>query len=179
MLESQCNSPLPIRGQCKCCYSLKVGFLICFPVVLTDLVVGQFLSEPVELRRLSWLDLRVWNCFSVIGSQGSTIEFVVLANLFLRAALQVLSDCQPLHLHTDHLTTLSLRGLGLHFALSSRGSPLFLYLRVAPLICLLFSHSFVTPWTVACQIPVHGILQARILEWLVVPSSRASSRPGD
>ena len=26
---------------------------------------------------------------------------------------------------------------------------------------------------------VHGILQARILEWVAVPSSRASSRPGD
>ena len=92
------------------------------------------MSEPLELRRLSWLDLRVWNCFSVLGSQGSTVECVVLANLLLRAALLVVSDCQPLHLHTDHLTRLffSLRGLGLHFALSSCGSPLFLYLRVAP-----------------------------------------------
>ena len=26
---------------------------------------------------------------------------------------------------------------------------------------------------------VHGILQARILEWVAMPSSRASSRPGD
>ena len=26
---------------------------------------------------------------------------------------------------------------------------------------------------------VHGILQARILEWVSIPSSRASSQPGD
>ena len=26
---------------------------------------------------------------------------------------------------------------------------------------------------------VHGILQARILEWVATPSSRRSSRPGD
>ena len=35
-------------------------------------------------------------------------------------------------------------------------------------------------WTVAHQAPsVHGILPARILEWLTIPSSRGSSRPGD
>ena len=33
-----------------------------------------------------------------------------------------------------------------------------------------------------CSLPgssVHGILQARILEWVAMPSSRASSRPRD
>ena len=39
---------------------------------------------------------------------------------------------------------------------------------------------FVTPWTVAHQTPlIHGILQARVLEWVAVPSSRGSSRPRD
>jgi len=33
---------------------------------------------------------------------------------------------------------------------------------------------FVTPWTV-----VHGILQARILEWVAFPFSRGSSLPQD
>ena len=33
---------------------------------------------------------------------------------------------------------------------------------------------FVTPWTI-----VHGILQARILEWVAVPFSRGSSQPRD
>ena len=32
---------------------------------------------------------------------------------------------------------------------------------------------FVTPWT------VHGILQARILEWVAIPFSRGSSQPRD
>ena len=34
-----------------------------------------------------------------------------------------------------------------------------------------------TPWTVAYQAPPHGILQARILEWVATPSSRGSSPP--
>ena len=39
---------------------------------------------------------------------------------------------------------------------------------------------FVTPWTVARQAPaVHGLFQARILEWIAVSDSRASSRPRD
>ena len=38
----------------------------------------------------------------------------------------------------------------------------------------------VTPWTVARQtsLPM-GTLQARILEWVVMPSSRGSSQPRD
>jgi len=34
---------------------------------------------------------------------------------------------------------------------------------------------FATPWTVACQAPssVHGIFQARILEWITISFSRA------
>ena len=42
--------------------------------------------------------------------------------------------------------------------------------------CLLF----VTPWTVALQAPLStGILQARVLEWVAMPSSRGSSQPRD
>ena len=38
---------------------------------------------------------------------------------------------------------------------------------------------FVTPWTVAQQAPLSiGILQTRILEWVVTPSSRNLSNPG-
>ena len=39
---------------------------------------------------------------------------------------------------------------------------------------------FATPWTAACQAPLFmGILQARILEWVTMPSSRGSSQPMD
>ena len=39
---------------------------------------------------------------------------------------------------------------------------------------------FATPWTVACQAPLSvGILQARILEWVAMPSSRGSSQSRD
>ena len=35
-----------------------------------------------------------------------------------------------------------------------------------------------TPWTVAHQAPLSaGIIQARILEWVAMPSSRGSSQP--
>ena len=38
---------------------------------------------------------------------------------------------------------------------------------------------FATPWRVVHQIPISmGILQARILEWVAMPSSRGSSQPG-
>ena len=51
-------------------------------------------------------------------------------------------------------------------------------------VCLLSHFSrvwlFATLWTVACQVPlVHGILQARTLEWLAMPSSSGSSQPRD
>ena len=45
-----------------------------------------------------------------------------------------------------------------------------------------FSHVslFATLWTVACQVPLSiGILQARILKWVAMPSSRGSSWPRD
>ena len=46
--------------------------------------------------------------------------------------------------------------------------------------CSIVSDSFVTPWTVAHQTPMSmGILQARILEWVAMPSSRESSQPVD
>ena len=55
------------------------------------------------------------------------------------------------------------------------------------IICLLRNHikvkslnhvrPFVTPWTVASS--VHGIFQARILEWVAISFSRASSGPRD
>ena len=35
-----------------------------------------------------------------------------------------------------------------------------------------------TPWTVACQAPVHRILQARILEWVAIYFSRDLPNPG-
>ena len=37
-----------------------------------------------------------------------------------------------------------------------------------------------TLWTVACQAPLSmAILQARMLEWVAMPSSRGSSQPRD
>ena len=53
-------------------------------------------------------------------------------------------------------------------------NPLWSEVKVAQL-CL-----FVAPWTAAFPGPsVHGILQAKILEWVAVSSSRRSSQPRD
>ena len=50
-------------------------------------------------------------------------------------------------------------------------------------ICLVAQScpTLATPCTAAFQVPlsVHGILQASILEWVAVPSSRGSSQPRD
>ena len=48
----------------------------------------------------------------------------------------------------------------------------------AVLTCSVMSGFFVTPGTIPCQAPLSmGILQARILEWISMPSSRGSSQP--
>ena len=45
---------------------------------------------------------------------------------------------------------------------------------LATQLCWLFA----TPWTIVCQAPLSmGVLQARILEWVVMPFSRGSSQP--
>ena len=43
-----------------------------------------------------------------------------------------------------------------------------------------FSHMqlFATPWAVTCQLSVHGIPQARILEWVAVSFSQDLPDPG-
>jgi len=46
--------------------------------------------------------------------------------------------------------------------------------------CACLVQFFVTLWTVARQAPLSmGILQARILEWVAISSSRGSSEPRD
>ena len=50
-------------------------------------------------------------------------------------------------------------------------------------VCVLASQSCPTLWNSMDRGPpgfsVHGILQARILEWVAIPFSRGSSQPGD
>ena len=49
---------------------------------------------------------------------------------------------------------------------------------ISMLSCSVMSQFLVTPWTVAGQTPLSmGILQARILKWVAMPPSRASSHP--
>ena len=50
-------------------------------------------------------------------------------------------------------------------------------------VCVCVSCSVVSdssdPWTVACMLLVHGILKARILQWVAIPFSRGSFGPRD
>ena len=49
-------------------------------------------------------------------------------------------------------------------------------------VCAKLLHSLqlcATLWTVALQLSVHGIFQARILEWVAMPSSRETSQSRD
>ena len=36
-----------------------------------------------------------------------------------------------------------------------------------------------TPWTVAHQVPLHGVFQERIVGWVAISFSRGSSQPRD
>ena len=58
-----------------------------------------------------------------------------------------------------------------------------LELETRMLVCLLSCFCrvrlCVPPWAVDCQAPLHGILQARILRWVAMPSSKGSSPPRD
>ena len=71
--------------------------------------------------------------------------------------------------------------LGVHSAWSCK-APNKCHLLVCLCVCAqLFSRVwlFVTPWTVAYQAPLFmGFFQARILEWVVMPSSRDLPDPG-
>ena len=64
------------------------------------------------------------------------------------------------------------------YQLSHKGSPIISF------VCCAYSLShvwlFATSWTIAHQAPLSmGILQARILEWVAMPSSKVSSQPRD
>ena len=55
-----------------------------------------------------------------------------------------------------------------------------LYMCVCILNCFSHVQLFAHLWTVAHQIPLSmGILQARILEWVALPSYKGSSQPRD
>ena len=44
--------------------------------------------------------------------------------------------------------------------------------------CFSYVRLFATPWTVTCEASLSmGILQATVLEWVAMPSSKGSSRP--
>ena len=96
------------------------------------------------------------------------------------------------YLGRKQILTSSLRSRGGHLRATRASAPLQLptgegrdeQLRVGTAVAMLcvLSHSVVsdsaTVWTAARQAPLSmGILQARVLEWVAMPSSRGSSPP--
>ena len=127
----------------------------------------SFDSDPDSLT----LDLPVWTGSSAEGRRQPCSEHSTLARA---SSSGDLSRVQDGHLNpTDCCSFFLSHSLGL----SVRGT-------AGWSMCCVFSPSvmfdfFVTPWTVACQASLSmGILQARILEWVAMPSSRGSSDPG-
>ena len=55
----------------------------------------------------------------------------------------------------------------------------YVYMHVCTLSCFSYVWLFVTPWTVLPGSSVHGILQARIWEWVAISFCRGSSQPKD
>ena len=98
------------------------------------------------------------------------------------------STFSPLRTHASHFQILQISAMILReqgIRLGSQ-SPCFKYnIRAMILQCCctsLLSHVqlFATSWTATCQAPLSmGILQARILEWVAMPSSRESTQSRD
>ena len=62
------------------------------------------------------------------------------------------------------------------FTATPPGKPIWVY---ACRLSLQLVQLFASLWTIACQAPLHGILQVRILEWVAIFFSRGSSQPRD
>ena len=91
----------------------------------------------------------------------------------------LLSQFIPASPYSPVSTVLS---LCLHLCYCSTNRFISIFFQIPYMCAWLLSHVrlFLTPWTVAHQASLSmGILQARILEWVVMSSSRGSSQPRD
>ena len=90
--------------------------------------------------------------------------------------VDILMVIGSVHLNKATLSSSSIREL-------KKKKKCFYFLPAYVLCCawpLSYVGLFATPWTVAHQAPLSiRILQARILEWVAMPSSRGSSQPRD
>ena len=79
-----------------------------------------------------------------------------------------------------HKSTHNVHYWNWQFSFSKPPNPDSLCVHVRVLSCVILGQLFATLWTVAHQASLSlGMLQARILEWVAVPSSRGSSQPRD
>ena len=113
----------------------------------------------------------------IVGGYCALTEGAECLWLFLHTAgvIFILSSCKPLTGYLYKCTETSQSYVIALFSLK-----MLLLLTVCCAQSLSHVRLFVTPWTVAHQAPLSmGILQARILEWVAMPSSRGTSQPRD
>ena len=133
----------------------------------------NFMAKPILSQPISyWYK---FGCFEVVLLSLGTSLLISLTIQF------------PQSLHSFHIYLLSVTPLTHFFAHVS--TPLCLtwlfqgHLKQQAwvLMCVLVTQSCLLCNPVDCSLPgftVHGILQARILEWVAISSSRGSSHPG-
>jgi len=117
--------------------------------------------------------------------EGEKLE-AVTDFLFLGSQITMGGDCS--HEIKRHLLLGRKSMTNLDSILKSRGITLLIKIHVVKAmffssVCVLVAQLYLTLWDpIDCSLPgssVHGILQARILEWVALPSSRGSSQPRD
>ena len=113
---------------------------------------------------------------SLRGGHGNPLQYSFLENTMDRGSWQANSQWGHKESHTTEQLTLSLSYICTHVCVC-------VCVCVHACMCAQLLPSCPTPCiTMDCSLPnfsVHGILQARILEWVAMSSSRGSSHPSD
>ena len=119
----------------------------------------MWLLNFLNMHPFSFLDLKIWeNFFSAIFRCSSQMncKIIKVYNVMIWPAYVLWKDIfYPVNSHTSHLTCVCV-----------------LLTQLCPFLCDLMDYSPPGP-------SVHGIFQARILEWAAIPFSRGSSWPRD
>jgi len=133
------------------------------------------------------------NILCKLHTQGTSCAYAHMCNLprqstWLSACSQRgpdLTEATPLLVMLFMWLSIAVSGAIFHYLCAFPWETGSLFLNKDNNVHLLLLHFsrvqlFVTPETVPCQAPLSmGILQARILEWVAMPSSRGSSQPRD